>query len=244
MRKNNANMLLIGMIWGLILWASPVFSWSVPDTGQTGCYDADGTSITCPESGQPFAGQDGSYLINPPSYTKLDDSGNELPDSATSWVMVRDNVTGLIWEVKTDDDTVHDKDNMYCWYDSNPETNGGNAGSACGGNNTEAFIDALNDANFGGYSDWRIPSRKELRSIVIYGWRNRAINTTYFPNTRTQLYQAYFSATTYAKDSSFAWVIDFGDGNDQWHTWDSYGSSKWAVGKDDGNFVRAVRGEQ
>ena len=23
MRKNSANMLLIGMIWGLILWASP-----------------------------------------------------------------------------------------------------------------------------------------------------------------------------------------------------------------------------
>jgi hypothetical protein len=32
------------------------------------------------------------------SYTKLDGSGNVLSGSATSWVMVRDNVTGLIWD--------------------------------------------------------------------------------------------------------------------------------------------------
>lgn len=38
------------------------------------------------------------------SYTKLDGSGNALPVSATSWVMVRDNVTGLIWEVKNSKD--------------------------------------------------------------------------------------------------------------------------------------------
>jgi hypothetical protein len=37
------------------------------------------------------------------SYTKLDDSGNDLLDSAMSWVMMRDNVTGLTWENKTDD---------------------------------------------------------------------------------------------------------------------------------------------
>jgi len=31
---------------------------------------------------------------------------------------VRDNVTGLIWENKTDDGTIHDKNNQYTWYDS------------------------------------------------------------------------------------------------------------------------------
>ena len=58
--------------------------------------------------------------------------------------MVRDNVTGLFWEVKTDDGSIHDKDNTYTWYDSNPATNGGNAGTAGEGTDTEDFIEALN----------------------------------------------------------------------------------------------------
>ena len=80
----------------------------VPDTGQTQSYTD-------------TFGEDSDYLINPPSYTKLDAQGNDLDDSAASWTMVRDNVTGLIWEVKTDDGSVHDKDNTYTWYDSNTE---------------------------------------------------------------------------------------------------------------------------
>jgi len=88
-----------------IILISAFFSLSVngaplPDSGQTQSYT--GTF-----------GEDSDYLINPPSYTKLDASGNDLPDSATSWVMVRDNVTQLIWEVKTDDGSIHDRDNTY-----------------------------------------------------------------------------------------------------------------------------------
>ena len=71
----------------------------VPDTGQTEFYTD-------------TFGEDSDYLINPPSYAKLDACGNPLLYTATSWVMVRDNVTGLIWEVKTDDGSVHDK-NIY-----------------------------------------------------------------------------------------------------------------------------------
>ena len=90
----------------------------IPDTGQTKCYDDFGNEIDpCPSPGQPFYGQDGSYNINPQSYTKLDENANDLPDEATEWAMVRDNVTGLIWEVKTDDSSIHDRDNEYNWYD-------------------------------------------------------------------------------------------------------------------------------
>ena len=110
-------------------WSSPV-----PETGVTKCYNAT-TEITCPSPGQAFYGQDASYTINPMSYTKLDASGNALPDSATSWTMVKDNVTGLIWEMKINKDGVknyndpHDADNTYTWYDSNPATNGGDPGT-------------------------------------------------------------------------------------------------------------------
>ncbi len=68
--------------------------WPIPDSGQTKCYN-DTAEIPCPAPGEDFYGQDANYTINPFSYTKLDASGNALPDSATSWVMVRDNVTGL-----------------------------------------------------------------------------------------------------------------------------------------------------
>ena len=60
-----------------VVWAAPV-----PDTGQTKCYNAT-VEIPCPSPGQPFYGQDANYTINPMSYTKLDDSGNALPDSAS-----------------------------------------------------------------------------------------------------------------------------------------------------------------
>ena len=83
------------LLFAAVSWAAPV-----PDTGQTQCYDVVGSVITCPSPGQSLYGQDASCGINPMSYTKLDGSGNTLPDTASSWVIVKDNVTELIWEVK------------------------------------------------------------------------------------------------------------------------------------------------
>jgi len=57
------------------------------------------------------------------SFTKLDGLGNDPSNDAPAWAMVRDNVTGLIWEVKQSRDGVknyadpHDADNTYTWYD-------------------------------------------------------------------------------------------------------------------------------
>lgn len=61
----------------------------IPDTGQISCYDQSGNKITCPMPGDPMA-QDGSYSINPPSFTDNEDG------------TVTDNNTGLIWQ-KTDE---------------------------------------------------------------------------------------------------------------------------------------------
>jgi len=78
---------------------------AIPDTGQTQCYDNE-SEIPCPQSGEPFYGQDGNYTINPPSYTKLDNANNELPNDATSWAMVRDNITGHIWQANSSYDPI------------------------------------------------------------------------------------------------------------------------------------------
>lgn len=210
----------------------------VPDTGQTKCYNAAGDEITCPQPGEAFYGQDASYTINPPSYTKLDASGNDLSDTAMSWTMVRDNVTGLIWEVKQNKDGVknyadpRDADNTYTWYDSNPDTNGGVAGTSGDGTDTEDFINALNTENFGGYSNWRLPTREELRSIVDYGTSvdyGMSIDTTYFPNTVSF---GYWSSTTKASYTIDAWLVNFNYGYD--------GSSN----KSSSTYMRAVRSGQ
>jgi len=152
----------------------------IPDTGQTKCYNADGNEINpCPSLGEDFYGQDANYApCNPQSYTKFGYGGIELDDSVSSWLMVRDNVTRLIWENKTDDDSIHDKGNTYTWQDAQ-----------------DVFIATLNNNNFGGYSDWRLPTVKELNSIVDSDRYNPSINTTYFLNTMSHLYR---SSTTYS----------------------------------------------
>ena len=208
---------------------------SVPDTGQTKCYN-DSVEITCPEPGEDFYGQDAQYQLNPPSFTKLDAQGNDLPNTANSWVMVRDNVTGLIWENKRDMDgnifsysNTHDADNSYTWYDSNPDTNGGDAGNPGDGRDTEDFIHALNSDNFGGFSDWRLPTTEELLSIVDYERYDPSIDTTYFPNTKLWY---YWSSTTKVRFVDRAWRVSFEDGGDDWDY------------KRNSRYVRAVRGGQ
>ena len=208
----------------------------VPDTGQTQCYDDVGNVIPCPSPGQPFYGQDANYTINPMSYTKLDSSGNALPDSAASWTMVRDNVTGLIWENKQNKDDVqnyanpHDADNTYTWYDSNPATNGGNAGTPGNGTDTEDFIKALNDAHFGGANDWRMPTIKELALILNYNISDSlTISADFFSNTSVSW---YWSSTTYAYGTDYARLVHF------YYGYASEGSKSLS------GYVRAVRGGQ
>ncbi len=58
------------------------------------------------------------------SFTKLDANGNTLPTTALSWSCVKDNVTGLIWEVKTDDSGLQDMGNIYSWYNPDNNANG------------------------------------------------------------------------------------------------------------------------
>ena len=127
--------------------------------------------------------------------------------------MVRDNVTGLIWEAKTSKNggtnysDPHDADNKYTWYDSNPATNGGNAGTVSDAN-TEDFINDLNDANFGGYSDWRLPTVKELATLIKYSIASPGptIDTVYFPDTYPS---EYWSSTTSALYNDWAWGVTF-----------------------------------
>jgi hypothetical protein len=81
---------------------------------------------------------------------------------------------------------------------------------------------------FAGYSDWRVPNKNELESIIEERCATPAVNAAVFPNTPS----AYFwSSSPYAGLAHGAWSIDFG-----------YGSVN-ATAKSGGIHVRLVRGE-
>jgi len=176
-------LLLAGIILSLI--SAPAFAGTLPDTGQTACYDNE-AEIACPLPGEPFYGQDAQYEAAAMSYTKLGHGGVELPDNATEWSMVRVNVTGLEWENKTDNGTIHDKDNLYAWHDAE-----------------DIFIDQINIDNFGGHSDWRVPELKELAMLVDSSipCSGPTIDTAYFMPSQAAHY--------WSKDHG-DWLVEWG----------------------------------
>lgn len=194
-----------------------------PDTGQTKCYN-DSVRIPCPAEGVDFYGQDAQYNGPVRSYTSL--AGG----------MVQDNVTGLVWEMKERMDSVadytnpHDADNTYTWCDTDSNTNGGYAGT-CGANDTTGFLSALNMANFGGHNDWRLPTIKELATLVDLSQSVPAIDPVFAATIQSS---HYWSSTTNAQNSQYAWLVQF-----------PYGSSDGLNGKKSSDhYVCAVRGGQ
>jgi hypothetical protein len=200
------------------------------DTGIDWCANADINNLDCPVTG--FLGQDAdrgrdadTNLVKAGDghagfdFTKLDASGNALAASATEWSCVRDNHTGLTWEVKVNDDaSLHHMDHTYTWYNPDTATNGGDAGTQNGGSctgsdcDTHAFVQAVNSAELCGASDWRMPTRQELISIVHNGRIFPAINTGWFPNTPSDKFWSsshpgYFTNAAYYVDFSHGGVV-------------------------------------
>ncbi|MBK8899783.1 MAG: DUF1566 domain-containing protein [Anaerolineaceae bacterium] len=115
-------------------------SYTIVDTGQAICY-SDQNAISCPQGRTDFYGQDAQYAGNQPSYSLSADG-----------LTVTDNVTGLTWTQSPDLDgsasiTVDDKLTFA---------------------EAQAYPDMLNAMNYGGYSDWRLPSIKELYSLMDF----------------------------------------------------------------------------
>lgn len=91
------------------------------------------------------------------------------------------------------------------------------AGNSCAGQAAGvSWDDALNQveilnagSGFAGYKDWRLPTIKELATLVEYD-RPSPIDLSVFPDTPSLW---YWSSTPYQKQASRAWFVAFGSGD-------------------------------
>lgn len=154
-------------------------------TGQADCHDSAGALIACADTGQ-----DGEYragVVWPAM--RFTDHGDGT---------VTDELTGLMWtaDAKT------------------PGPGGCYPGLTKGWESGFDYIKCLNTRVYLGYSDWRIPNIKEIRSLVDYSRTNPALPSGH-PFTNVQLTSVYGSSTT-ATYSPLApdhnWCLDLTDG--------------------------------
>lgn len=168
-------------------------------------------------------------------FTRLNQNGDEVDDVNLPWRCVRDNITGYVWEIKTQDTGLHANTNTYSWYQ--PNDNGGYTGELNGANtsctltecNTAAFTDAVNEEGLCGFFDWRLPTHDELLSIVHFG-RTQAplVDINYFPFTGDPsdaplwYWTRQPNADGVQGDSAqTSWAIDFVAGTDNFINKDS-----------------------
>jgi hypothetical protein len=147
-------------------------------------------------------GQTFSYLSGDDGYYER---GTAISYTDNGDGTITDNVTGLMW-AKDGNETGCNFGNQTEW--------------------TPAVAWAKN-LDFAGHTDWRLPNRRELESLVDISINSLAIWATYFPNTKPE---SYWSSSTLALDHSRAWYVYFYDGN------------VYHDEKIDTYYVRAVRG--
>jgi uncharacterized protein DUF1566 len=129
-------------------------------------------------------------------------------------LVVVDTQTNLVWEKKMTEvgsggnaGDLHDVDNMYDWC----EATGNSEGPRCNGNET-SWIGQVNAAAFAGFTNWRVPTREELLSIVdtsVATCRSGApcIDPILGPTQASE----YWSSTEVSPN--VAWIVIFSSGN-------------------------------
>jgi len=183
---------------------------NLPKTGQSNCYDGAGASIACVGTGQ-----DGDLLKGAAWPTpRFVDNGDGT---------VTDSLTGLMWVKEAN-----------CIGDIHPAFDvDGTAGDGYVSWQIGLdFVADLNAATYdcgvtGGYTDWRLPNRKELWSLVDLGQTNPALPVGHpFSGVVSS---GYWSSSSNEAGPDYAWWVSFHDGNVLWGDKVTNTSPVWLV---------------
>ena len=181
----------------------------LPRTGQTGCWDTNGNAIDCAGTGQDGEKRAGVAWPEP----RFTDNGDQT---------MTDNLTGLIW------------------------TKDGNAPgpAACSPGTSKTWqgaldlVACLNSNNYLNHSDWRLPNRKEMKSLVnrqqpemafwLYGQGFDNVLNSYYWSSSNLTYGS-FSGLFPQTVGNIGVVGDFSSKDDYYYVWPVRGGQSGAV---------------
>lgn len=185
----------------------------IPKTGQTKCYDALGSEISCVGTGQDGDIQAGDAWLIP----RFTDYGNGT---------VGDNLTGLIW--------LKDANCIQTYYpDYGREIYSIWPGDISWQHALD-FVKGINNGTYpacgAGYQDWRLPNYKELLSLIDYGSQTMPALPLNHPFTNLPFayggqHPNYWSSTLYYNVPA---IINMINGTAM-HAWLSNGTFVWPV---------------
>ena len=128
----------------------------------------------------------------------------EFSDNIEAWI---DADTGLMWEVKTEKNIKH----SYVWSKEYIEEAYYPERLTDDVKDAFSYVQKLNANNHAGFSNWRVPTKEELKTLPTEE-KNNDYNIKYPLSKNTASYY-YWSSTTRANGTGNAWVVLFYYGN-------------------------------
>ena len=166
---------------------NPVYPANPHATGQTACWDENGSDIECADSGQDGELQVGVAWPNP-RFTSNGDG------------TVTDELTGLQW--------LRDANCIASAYPGMSNDDGGVVWQTA-----LDFVAGINDGTYpdcaAGKSDWQLPNRKQLLSLMDFSQSDPSLpmGHPFLNPPNAHLPSGYWTSTTYPTNTAWAWHL-------------------------------------
>lgn len=144
---------------------------------------------------------------------KISKTGKALEFAKVKWACVLDEDSNLYWEVKSAKEGLQYAQNTYTWFDGESGEENGEYSRHCywaQGCNTSAYVEKVNEESLCSFTDWRLPTVDELKTLVdYYGDADALIDVVFFPNTQAD---TYWTSTTVENNEFVAYEVPFSYG--------------------------------